>query len=94
MSCDEEQFEHDLNASNQSLFESADAYNNIELEADGGEQDDNENDVKLEVNKDENEIIEDRKDVESNQVNAEIDNDLCTICFKDIMEDKSRQSCD
>ena len=93
-SFDEDQFELELYASNKSLFESANADSNIELETNQGEQNKDKNCIELEVNNDENEVIGDKENDESNQSDGEIDKDLCTICLEEIEEDMSRLVCD
>ena len=93
-SFDEDQFELELYASNESLFQSANADNNIELETNQGDQDKDKNGIKPEVNNEKNEVIGDKENDGSNQSDGDIDKDLCTICLEDIEEDMSRLPCD
>ena len=94
MSFDEDQFELELYASNESLFESAYADNNIGPETNQGESAKDKSCIKPEVNHDENEVIGNRDNDEGNQADVDIDKELCTICLEDIEEDKSRLPCD
>ena len=99
-SFDDDQFEHELYTSNESLFESADAENNIEPETNQEDPENDENNIDLEVNQEENEINEGAENNVSNEVDVgnevdgEMDKDVCTICLEDIEEDKIRLPCD